>query len=150
MENVALLHVVCNDPIESHMLLSQQFIDQLRQLRILLLKARELQLSSLFELSKLFHFGGCLTRVQRFLLLVAYMRPVEVSQRFVSDFLTIIADAELVRPSAHLTSCHIKLLNELHVHLGDLPVDVDDAAGFIKVVMVLSKDTASRLLKTLV
>lgn len=91
-----------------------------------------------------------MARVHRLLLLVAYMRPVEVSQRFISDFLTIIADAELVRPSAHLTSCRIKLLNELHVHLGDLPMDVDDAAGFIKVVMVLTKDTASRLLKTLV
>ena len=149
VEHVALEHVVGHNLVESHVLLSHQLIDQLSKLRVLLLKARKLQLCRLLELLELFKVCRRLARIHSLLFIVA-VGPVEVGQSFVSDLLTIVADAELVRPSADRVHRLIKLLNELLVHRSDLAVNIDDAARLIEVVVILPKDRSSCLFEGLI
>ena len=96
MEHVALQHVLGNDLVKSGMLILHETLDQLSQLRVLLLKARELQLGRLFNLSELFKClwipGVCRTP----LLFKDIERLHEVIISLVSDFLTIVADTELI------------------------------------------------------
>ena len=139
VEHVALEHVVGHNLVQRHVLLGHQLVDQFSQLRVLLLEARKLQLCRLLQLSELFEVCGRLARIHS-LFFVVGESLVEVSQSFVSDLFTVIADSELVRPGADRVYRLIQLLDELLVHRGDLAVDIDDATRLIEVVVVLSKD----------
>ena len=115
MEHVALKHVIGHDFVESDMLISHKFINQFRKLLILLLEARKLQLCRLLALSKLLKLARSLAR-RHPLLFIVPVRLIEVIQSFVSDLLTIVTDAKLVRPSANSCHCLIKLLNKALIH----------------------------------
>ena len=115
-----------------------------------MLKARELQLGRLFNLSELFKClwipGVCRSP----LLFKDIERLHEVIISLVSDFLTIVADTELIRPRSDLRCRCFKILDEAPIHLCDLAVDIHDAARFVEVVMVLTEDGACSLFESLV
>ena len=102
MEHVALQHVLGNDLVKSSVLILHETLDQLTQLRVLLLKAREFQLGGLFNLSELFKRLWIAGVCRASLLFKDIERLHEVIICLISDLLTIIADAELIRPRSDL------------------------------------------------
>ena len=68
------------------------------------------------------------------------MGTLEVEEGFVSNLLSVITDAELRSPGAHLAHSLFEFLDVAHIHLADLAMYINDPARFIEVVVCLPED----------
>lgn len=93
----------------------------------MLFESGELQLCRLFELSELFELARGLASLSA-LFLVGIVSLIEIIQSFISDLLTIIANTELIRPSSDSACRLLQFLDEAHVHLSHLTMDINDSA----------------------